>query len=160
MRAALPLLVAIAFLLAPLAAADQSLGAGPASARTMNATTGDGSCDAGSNSSETHEAHAQVVLTQHESLFVEAYSACYASAWDDGRGNWDSQVSSILLVSAGRQTDASQGPFVVVDWYDYNETASWGTNHYCGSIAYVTGPALFMGCWPNGEAPPMLPMLP
>jgi len=147
-------------LLLPVALADQTVSQGPATVKTVNYVWGDGSCEAGHNGGVQRSANARVQLTQHESLYADASSSCSSYSWDDGRGNWDQMTTSYLGVSAGRQTDNSVGPYATAGWYDNNETAPWGQNHFCGSNVYVSGPAVFLGCWPDGNPPPMLPVLP
>lgn len=156
MRVALALLTIA--LLMPLAAADQDVSAGPATAET---TTADGgTCEMGSNGSSLRNANARVQLTPNESVFADATSACSSNAWSDGSGNYWNAESSVLGVSAGRQTDNTWGPFVSVNWFDNRQETNWGSTHFCGSQVYASGPAVFLGCWPNGESPPMLPALP
>lgn len=156
MRAALCLLT-IAICL-PLAAADQDVSAGPASAETT--TTDTGTCEMGSNGSSTRAATARAQLTQNESVFVDARSSCYANAWSDGSGNYWNSQSSYLGANAGRQTDNAWGPYASIAWFDNRDEANWGQNHFCGSQVYASGPSLLLGCWPDGERPPMLPALP
>lgn len=156
MRAALCLLTMT--LLLPLAAADQHVSAGPASADT---TTSDvGSCEMGSSGVSSRAAMARAQLTQSESVFVDARSSCSANAWSDGSGNYWNTQSSFLGVSAGRQTDNTWGPYASVSWFDNRDESHWGGSHFCGSQVYVSGLALLLGCWPEGESPPMLPALP
>lgn len=157
MRAA-PCLLAIALVLLPLAAADQNVALGPASVTTTNADVG--TCEMGSTGQSTRSANARVELTENESAFADATSYCYANAWSDGSGNYWNSQSSGIGVSAGRQTHNAWGPYLIVGWFDHRQETNGGDSHFCGSQVYVSGPVVFLGCWPNGERPPMLPALP
>lgn len=156
----LALLLVAAILLLPLAHADQSVAQGPATLATTNTEGGDG-CEAGDNGYAQHTAQGRVILTDHESLYVRASSWCSASYYDDHMGNNATTTWSALDLSAGRQTDDSAGPYAQAQWWDMRSDSSWGSSlHACGSNIYVAGPVLALGCWPNGDRPPMLPILP
>lgn len=61
----------------------------------------------------------------------------------------------------GRQSDNSWGPYVQVYTWDQQNEQSWSPpTRMCGTQAYVSGLALLAGCLPEGQRPPMLPVLP
>lgn len=142
----------------PLALADQNLSAGPASARTLNAQGGDG-CAEGGNGSTQRYAEVKVALTQHESVVVLFSQSCSAwnQTWDGGysRGTAESGV-----VMAGRSSDNNPGPVAQAGYADMRDDSSWGSTHMCGSYAYVSGPGVTLGCYPDGGHWPMAPELP
>lgn len=145
-------------LLLPLAAADQDVTLGPATVKTVNVQNG--TCESGSTGNVMHGASARVQLTQHEAVFADASSSCYSTAWSDHDGNYWNETTRTLGVYAGRQTDNAWGPFVAVSWFDQRQESTWSNTHWCGSQVYASGPVVFLGCWPEGGAPPMLPALP
>ena len=151
-------------LLAPLAAADQDEAIGPASVRTQNARTGDG-CAEGGNGSESRYAEARVDATPHESVVVLFSQSCYAwnYTYDDGMGGEinDRGTSDNGVVMAGRSSDGNAGPVVQAGYMDAKHQTSWaGDSRNCWSYAYLSGPGVSLGCYPDGGRWPMAPELP
>lgn len=147
---------------APLAAADQDIAVGPARVETRNATYGDGSCEpgaAGSGGSQSRDAWVGVDVTEHESVGVLVLQSCSAYAWNDGFSD-NSEQWNMGSVQVGRFSDGNPGPVVMFQYVDHRYDYGGSEGHHCGSQVYASGPALVLGCFPDGGQWPMLPALP
>ena len=149
-------LVALALLpLLPFATADQNVAVGPASVVTQNGSWGDGDCVASADGGASRYAEAHVALTPHDKLAVIVAQSCHT--WTSG--GWAEEGSS-GTVQAGRFADGNPGPLVSVGWSDWRWSyESWGSRA-CTTYVYASGLLLALGCLPNGERWPMIPVLP
>ncbi|MFA5861131.1 MAG: hypothetical protein WDA16_05500 [Candidatus Thermoplasmatota archaeon] len=147
------LLIGLSLLAFPLASADQSLNAGPATLSTSNTTYGDG-CD-GSNGGTTREAKLLVTDPRPNAGYKQAAIGTSCYRYDYGGGNV--YEGSYLQIYAGSWEYNGGGPNAYYNWYGGD---SAGTQ-YCGSSAGTGSMYEPLGCpSPDGSAPPMMPELP
>ena len=150
MRAALAFLTAIALL--PLAGADQSISAGPATLSTMNADYGDGCGGTNGGSQREVRVHVDDPRPNGGTKDVVVGSAC--NSYDDGSNAFES--SSLYLYYSDVQF-GQQGPSLFYAWYG----GSYNGGSWCGSSASSGTVTQSLGCpSPDGSAPPMIPVLP
>lgn len=150
MRAILAVLV-LSLALAPLAAADQSITAGPARAETINGTWGDG-CG-GPNGGDTRT----IVVNVDDprgggSTTAVADWSC--ARYDFGAGDYHFRTFSVYASNTQFNTP---GPSAYYSWYG-GTTPSYS---FCGSHVGTGATYVSLGCpAPDGSAPPMIPALP
>lgn len=139
-------------MLAPIAGADQSIGAGPATVSTMNVEYGDG-CD-GTNGGAQREIRVHVDDPRPNGGTKDVVVGSGCNSYDDG--STDIETSYLYAYYFDFQF-GQPGPSAYFVWYggSYNG-ASW-----CGSSASMGSVWSNFGCpSPDGSAPPMLPVLP
>ena len=141
--------------LAPVAAADQSLSAGPASVLTQNASWGDGDCDPAASGGQARYARASVEITPRDELVLQAGQSC--STWTDGTFSDDAQSG---FVHVGRSADQNAGPYAQLNWLDWRYGADGYEDRTCYTQVYASGLVLSLGCLPAGERWPTMPALP
>ena len=104
-------------------------------------------------------------LTPHEYVVVLFSQSCasWNQTFDDGMGGeaYSRGTSDHGGVTVGRFSDNNAGPVAQAGYMDHRESSSWsGDYRGCGSYAYFSGPAVALGCYPNGERWPLAPELP
>lgn len=146
------LVISLTLLLVPLAQADQSLGAGPATVSTMNADYGTG-CG-GANGGTQREVRVRIDDPRPNGGWKEIVLGTACNSYDDGTSEFE---SSYLYVYYSDVEFGQPGPSAYYGWYggSYNGATTCGSYVSTGTITESLGcPA------PDGSAPPMLPVLP
>lgn len=144
-----------ASLLAPAAAADQSIQEGPLTVTTYNA--GDGTC--GSPGTQRY-AIVEAAPDSVNRARVSLGNGCSAYGFEDERGTWR-WSNEWLLVSADRCTFEGCATLVGAGWYFLEETTPDYGYRTCWSNLVALGVVANLGC-PSleGDGPPVLPALP
>lgn len=148
----LALAIALAILLLPIAQADQSIAAGPATLSMTNADYGDG-CG-GTNGGTQREVQLRVDDPRPNGGWKAAGVGSACNSYDDGTNEFE---GSYLYVYYTDIEFGAPGPSASYGWYGGSANGS----SWCGSWASTGTLTQNLGCpSPDGSAPPMLPVLP